>query len=245
MLTRMIISFVIVSLLTPLAFAGGVQVIYTEPGDTLLRLFGPSWQTVMDKNDNLVFTDQKGRRYPDKVVPGQRITIPAGAYLTPTAEERLSRYRNMQELAESKVREAETMLTHVDTGAEGYSEGKERLERAKELIQTETYNFINYHEAETEAQAAVDILTQAYSSKEENVQAEQTETQPDTITYKPEDQESHNQDGPSILVKVLACVMFGSLGIAGLRLLRNAVRVRQKKLWLERSFRRVRAVLED
>lgn len=127
------------------------RVLFVEPGDSYLALFGSDWMKVFQSNNRITFCNDRGQltHSPDKLVVGTRLTLPAGVCLTRRAMERLGRYEKSRTAALAAIREAESFLTpQPENGAEAYRQAVQLLEKAREASNGLTFGFENYLEAE-------------------------------------------------------------------------------------------------
>ncbi|MBN2373968.1 hypothetical protein JXL19_09305 [bacterium] len=133
-------------------------VIYVEPGDSYLGLFGADWLRVFNVNRDHAFNDTKSGMLstPDRLVVGERLIVPAGVYLTDLAIERLNRYENIKKIAFEAILKAEN-FTGANTGNEShiFQQGRKLLLMAKESAQGASYGFGNYVRARELAEEAI------------------------------------------------------------------------------------------
>ncbi len=134
------------------------RVLFVEPGDSYLALFGSDWMKVFQANNQITFYQKGGEltHSPDKLVVGTRLALPAGARLTKRAMERLGRYEKIRTAALAAIREAESFLTpQPGNGTEAYRQASQLLEKAREASNGLTFGFENYLEAEQLARESI------------------------------------------------------------------------------------------
>ncbi len=134
------------------------NILFVEPGDSYMALFGSDWMKVFQANSRITFYDSQGRltHSPDKLVVGARLVLPTGTYLTERAMERLSRYEKIKTAALETIREAETFVKQQPPrSAEVYLQALHLLEKAREASNGLTFGFENYIEAERLAQESI------------------------------------------------------------------------------------------
>ncbi len=134
------------------------EILFVEPGDSYLALFGPDWMKVFQANNRIIFYDGRGKltHSPDKLVVGTRLVVPEGTSLTRRAMERLSRYEKIKAAALEAIREAESLVTpQPQDGTEAYRQALQLLEKAREALNGMTFGFENFLEAERLARESV------------------------------------------------------------------------------------------
>lgn len=133
------------------------SVLFVEPGDSYIGLFGPDWLRVFQANSNLAFYDQEGKlvHTPEKLVVGTRLVVPAGTLLSEQAMKRLNRYEKIKSAAFEAIREAEGFISrNRESQSEVYEQGLSLLGKAREAAKGLTFGFANYIEATKLAQEA-------------------------------------------------------------------------------------------
>ncbi|GBD95832.1 MAG TPA: hypothetical protein ENG83_13015 [Nitrospirae bacterium] len=124
-------------------------VIWVEPGDTYLGLFGNDWMRVYLANNEIGFSGVNGNAAsPDKIVVGQKLKIPADTHLTEIARERLSKYEDQRRAAERALQETADLKRKItNNNSETYREAAALLKEAENAADGETYGFRNYIDA--------------------------------------------------------------------------------------------------
>lgn len=125
-------------------------VIFIEPGDSYMGLFGPDWMRVFQANSSMSFYNKDGElsHSPEKLVVGTRLVVPEGTYLTKRAAERLNRYDKIKENALEAISQAKVLADQADLSkSEIFEQGLGLLAGAEKAIQGLTYGFANYVEA--------------------------------------------------------------------------------------------------
>lgn len=152
------ILWIAISVLTLYGAAYGAEgnridrkvILFVEPGDSYIGLFGPDWLRVFRANSNMAFYDKHGRLTcsPEKLVVGTKLVIPAGTHMTERTTKRLSRYENIKNAALKTIQEADTFMNQAPTNRSGvYQQAVDLLDRAKEVAKGLTFGFENYIEA--------------------------------------------------------------------------------------------------
>ena len=160
------ILWIAISVLTLCGAAYGAEgnridrevILFVEPGDSYIGLFGSDWLRVFRANGNMEFYDKHGKLTcsPEKLVIGTKLVIPAGTYLTERALKRLSRYENIKNAALKAIQEADTFMNQAPTNRSGvYQQAVDLLDRAREVAEGLTFGFENYIEAGKLAKEAI------------------------------------------------------------------------------------------
>ena len=138
----------------------GKTIVWVEPGDTYLGLFGTDWMKVYQANNKVKLFDGKGEvASPDKLVVGQKLMIPPDNHLTLQTMEKLSRYKNVKNAAMKALQEAKELkdkIPHAESAS--YKEATALLRKAEEAVKGVTYSFGNYVEAKKLALEAYGLL---------------------------------------------------------------------------------------
>jgi hypothetical protein len=79
-----------------------------ESGDSLLALFGPSWQVVYEQNKALCRARNAAAPSPNLLIEGTLLEVPANASLTPKALARLSKLREKRDAIHTRLAQLET-----------------------------------------------------------------------------------------------------------------------------------------
>lgn len=133
-------------------------ILFVEPGDSYIKLFGTDWLRVFRANSNMAFYDKHGKLTcnPEKLVVGTKLVIPAGTYMTERVTVRLSRYENIKNAALQSISEAEGFVSHTaQNDSAVYQQALSLLVKAKEATDGLTFGFENYIEARKLAEEAI------------------------------------------------------------------------------------------
>ena len=160
------ILWIAISVLTLYGAAYGAEgnridrkvILFVEPGDSYIGLFGSDWLRVFRANGNMAFYDKHGKLTcsPEKLVIGTKLVIPAGTYLTERALKRLSRYENIKNAALKTIQEADTFMNQTPTNRSGvYRQAVDLLDSARQVAGGLTFGFENYVEAGKLAEEAI------------------------------------------------------------------------------------------
>lgn len=155
-------------------------ILFVEPGDSYIGLFGLDWLRVFRANSNMVFYGKQGKltHSPEKLVIGTKLVIPAGTYLTERVLKRLSRYENIKNAALKAIQRADSFIDQASMNRSGvYQQGVDLLDRAKEVAKGLTFGFENYVEAGKLAKEAIRSFKIDRNLRRANQNMEQLENQ--------------------------------------------------------------------
>jgi hypothetical protein len=133
-------------------------ILFVEPGDSYIKLFGTDWLRVFRANSNMAFYDKHGKLTcsPEKLVVGTKLVIPAGTYITERTTIRLSRYENIKNAALKAIQRADSFIDQASMNRSGvYQQAVDLLDRAKKVAKGLTFGFENYIEAGKLAEEAI------------------------------------------------------------------------------------------
>ena len=133
-------------------------ILFVEPGDSYIKLFGTDWLRVFRANSNMAFYDKHGKLTcnPEKLVVGTKLVIPAGTNITERVTARLSQYENIKNVALKAIQRADLFIDQDSMNRSGaYQQAVDLLDRAKEVAMGLTFGFENYIEAGKLAQEAI------------------------------------------------------------------------------------------
>lgn len=182
------ILWIVISVLTLYGTAYGAEgnridrevILFVEPGDSYIGLFGPDWLRVFRANSNMTFYDKQGKltHSPEKLVIGTKLVIPAGTYLTERALKRLSRYENIKNATLKAIQRADSFIDQASMNRSGvYQQAVDLLDRAKEAAKGLTFGFENYIESEKLAEEAIRSFKIDRNLRRANQNMEQLEDQ--------------------------------------------------------------------
>jgi hypothetical protein len=87
--------------------AQGSYLLPVEPGDSLLALFGPSWQVVYEQNKASFRARNAAAPSPNLLIEGTLLEVPENASLTPKAMARLSKVREKRDAIHARLGQLE------------------------------------------------------------------------------------------------------------------------------------------
>ena len=155
-------------------------ILFADPGDSYIGLFGPDWVQVFKKNLQSNFNDKTDliNRDPDTLIVGTKLSVPPGTYLTDRTLEKLSRYQGIKKSALFNIREAEGYLNEIQLKtSEPYRQGVKKLFKAKETTKGASFGFQNFIQASEYAKEAVEYFMIAKELQEAGADADQLEYQ--------------------------------------------------------------------
>lgn len=176
--------FYLLILVIPTYGAGGNwlnhdAVLFVEPGDSYIKLFGNDWLKVFQTNNNIAFYDKHGQLActPEKLVVGTRLIIPKGTYITNFTTARFSSYERIKKDALQAIHMAETFVNQdIGNSSDIYKQGVNLLKNAKQFKDEITFGFNNYFKAKKMAGEAIRCFKIDHNIRKANLNVKKLKT---------------------------------------------------------------------
>ena len=97
--------------------ATGSYLLPVEHGDSLLELFGPSWQSVYERNKSLFRAGNAAVPSPNCLIAGTLLEVPSTVLLTPKAQARMSKIQEQRNAIHSRLARLEGAGGEIGTEA--------------------------------------------------------------------------------------------------------------------------------